>query len=234
MKTNNKIWAIIPAAGSGKRFSSQQLKQYQKLDTQTVLEHSIQALSQLDLAGIVLVVAQNDDFIEKLPVVNLKNIHLCTGGSERVDSVLNGLRFLKEKELAQDDDWILVHDAARPCVRLENLQALVDCSIHTGKSSILAVPVKDTLKKASASQTIEMTVNRDAMWQAQTPQMSKLGTLQYAIEKALAGKANITDEASALEYAGHTVNLVQGRADNIKITYPDDLALAKLILQSFN
>ncbi|MCT9189373.1 2-C-methyl-D-erythritol 4-phosphate cytidylyltransferase, partial [Acinetobacter baumannii] len=154
----------------------------------------------------------------------------CTGGAERVHSVLNALNYLLT--FADENDWVLVHDAARPCVTIDCLNALVANAIESNESAILAIPVRDTLKQVKSGNQIDKTVSRDLLWQAQTPQITKIGKLKKAIEHALENNVTITDEASALEYMGETVQVVMGRSDNIKITYPDDLELARLILQS--
>lgn len=232
MQYSAKLWAVIPAAGSGKRFSQQQLKQYVHIGSQTVLQHSIQALLHLPLAGYVFAIAEHDDYFKTLTFPQQDLAHHCIGGAERVDSVYHALCYLQQQLNASDDDWVLVHDAARPCVKAESLQALYQQVQHTGQSAILAVPVRDTLKKSSTSQQIEHTVSREQLWQAQTPQMAKLGILKRAIEQAQADGVCITDEASALEHIGEVVHLVQGRADNIKITYADDVRFATFVLQS--
>ena len=225
-----KLWLVIPAAGSGSRFSKTELKQYQLIQNKTVLEHTVERLNQLPLAGYVLALSPNDQFAKTLDLANKGHLHFCHGGAERVDSVLNALNYLTK--IADPDDLVLVHDAARPCVSVESLNALVERAQTTQHSAILAIPVRDTLKRVITAQKIDETVDRSQLWQAQTPQIAKLGRLKAAIEKALAEGLNITDEASALEYAGHTVEVVQGRADNLKITYPDDLELARLILNA--
>lgn len=243
MKTKNlqlkhhKLWAIIPAAGSGSRFSKTELKQYQRIGHKTVLEHTIQRLNDLPLTGYVLAISENDDVARTLDLTHIEKAQFCAGGAERVHSVLNGLIHLSQH--ADEDDLVFVHDAARPCVSAENLFDLVQTAINENCSAILAIPVRDTLKFVSNASThdsmhhaIEQTVCRNQLWQAQTPQISRLGTLKNAIEKALADGVNITDEASALEYVGETVKVVAGRSDNIKITYSEDLDLARLIIQS--
>ncbi|MFT4020626.1 MAG: 2-C-methyl-D-erythritol 4-phosphate cytidylyltransferase [Acinetobacter sp.] len=230
VQTSAKIWAIVPAAGSGQRFSQKKLKQYQMIAHQTVLQHSLERLNVLPLQGYVLVVQKDDDFVQSLSFVHPERAHFCEGGVERVDSVLNALRYLSQ--IADENDYVLVHDAARPCVTAESLNHLVEQAFALQCSAILATPVRDTLKKVPNGQIIEHTVNRDNLWQAQTPQLAKLGTLKFAIETALAANVTITDEASALEFVQEKVIVVAGRADNIKITYPDDLALAELILAS--
>nr|WP_086207583.1 2-C-methyl-D-erythritol 4-phosphate cytidylyltransferase [Acinetobacter sp. ANC 4204] len=224
----HKLWAIIPAAGSGSRFSKSELKQYQMIGQKTVLEHTVSRLNHLPLQGYVLAIGSDDDVAQSLPFTNMEKVHFCEGGAERVDSVLNALRSLSA--IADAEDWVLVHDAARPCVTQDCLWQLVDTAIQFNTGAILAIPVRDTLKRVVSAQNIQETIDRSELWQAQTPQIAKLGVLKSAIEHALAANAVITDEASALEFVGQPVQVVQGRSDNIKITYPDDLELARLIL----
>jgi len=225
-----KLWVILPAAGSGSRFSKTELKQYQMIQERTVLEHTVARLNQLPLAGYVLAIGEQDNVAKMLPFSSQEKAHFCLGGAERVNSVLNALTYLSQ--IASENDWVLVHDAARPCVSQDCLQQLVNTAITNDQAAILAIPVRDTLKRVVTNFDIEETVDRSMLWQAQTPQMAKLGVLKRAIEQALQDGAIITDEASALEHIGESVQVVQGRSDNIKITYPDDLELARLILQA--
>lgn len=225
-----KLWAILPAAGSGSRFSKTELKQYQMIQERTILEHTVARLNQLPLMGYVLAIGAQDNVAKMLPFSSQEKAHFCLGGAERVNSVLNALTYLSQ--IASEDEWVLVHDAARPCVGLDCLQQLVNTAITNDQAAILAIPVRDTLKRVVTNFDIEETVDRSMLWQAQTPQMAKLGLLKRAIEQALQDGAIITDEASALEHIGESVQVVQGRSDNIKITYPDDLELAKLILKA--
>ncbi|MFV5191607.1 2-C-methyl-D-erythritol 4-phosphate cytidylyltransferase [Acinetobacter sp. 'aerobic (ED)'] len=232
MKTQTKLWAVVPAAGSGSRFSKTELKQYQYIQNHTVLEHTVNRLHTLDLAGCVLAIGEQDHFAATLAFLHKDKLHFCEGGAERVHSVLNALMYLSK--IADENDWVLVHDAARPCVTTDCLTRLVESAQHSNQSSILAIPVRDTLKQVAQQNLIDKTVSRELLWQAQTPQMARLGALKNAIEQALADHIVITDEASALEYTQQPVQVVQGRSDNIKITYADDLELARLILQSQN
>ncbi|EJB8462539.1 2-C-methyl-D-erythritol 4-phosphate cytidylyltransferase [Acinetobacter baumannii] len=230
--SQTKLWAVIPAAGSGSRFSKTELKQYQYIQDATVIEHTVKRLSQLPLTGYVLAIGKQDTFASTLSFQDKHKAHFCDGGVERVHSVLNALNYLSQ--IADEDDWVLVHDAARPCVTFECLNTLVKNAIETNQSAILAIPVRDTLKQVNQEQQIDKTVSRELLWQAQTPQIAKIGILKKAIETALKNNLTITDEASALESIGESVQVVMGRSDNIKITYPDDLELARLILQSQN
>ncbi|WP_060466328.1 2-C-methyl-D-erythritol 4-phosphate cytidylyltransferase [Acinetobacter sp. LMB-5] len=228
--SQTKLWAVIPAAGSGSRFSKTELKQYQYIQNTTVLEHTVRRISQLPLNGYVLAIGTQDTFAQTLAFHDMDKAHFCMGGAERVHSVLNALNHLLT--FADENDWVLVHDAARPCVTIECLNTLVEQAIKSNHCAILAIPVRDTLKRVRVDNYINKTVSRDSLWQAQTPQIAKIGKLKKAIEYALENNIAITDEASALEYMGETVQVVMGRSDNIKITYPDDLELARLILQS--
>lgn len=229
-QTSIKIWAVVPASGTGSRFSKTTLKQYQRILNKTILEHSIERLFELPLAGCVLAVNANDKQIHQLDLKPKGKIHLCHGGVERVYSVLNALNYLLE--FANPNDYVLVHDAARPCVHIDQLNLLVNTAINNNSSAILAVPVRDTLKQVVGVSTICQTVDRALLWQAQTPQIARIAVLKKAIEMALNHQINITDESSALECLGEKVEVVQGRTDNIKITYPEDLLLAELILKS--
>jgi len=230
MKTQTKIWAIVPAAGSGSRFSKTELKQYQYIQNKTVLEHTVSRLNSLDLAGLVLAINEQDEVAPMLTFTAPEKLHFCHGGEERVNSVLNALTYLSN--IAHENDWVLVHDAARPCVTAKCLEKLLLSAIESNQSSILAIPVRDTLKLVETENQINKTVSRNCLWQAQTPQIAKLKTLKNAIEYAILNEVAITDEASALEFINEPVHVVQGRSDNIKITYADDLELARLILQS--
>lgn len=227
---NRRLWAIIPAAGSGRRFSATELKQYQIIHGLTVLEHSVQRLNELPLAGYVLALSADDHIAKSLSLDARSAAHFCIGGAERVDTVLKALEYLLP--IADPQDWVLVHDAARPCVSIESLTALVQTAVQYQCSAILAIPVRDTLKQVVQAPLIAKTVSREQLWQAQTPQISTIATLKKALDQALADAVLVTDEASALEYISAPVQVVQGRSDNIKITYPDDLALARLILES--
>ena len=145
MKTQTRLWAVVPAAGSGSRFSKTELKQYQYIQNRTVLEHTVNRLNTLDLAGCVLAIGENDNFARTLSFDHKEKLHFCLGGAERVHSVLNALIYLSD--IADENDWVLVHDAARPCVTRANLEQLVNSAIQNNQSAILAIPVRDTLKQ---------------------------------------------------------------------------------------
>lgn len=228
--TSPRLWAIVPAAGSGRRMGADIPKQYLTLAGRTVLEHSLMALDTIEgLAGMVVAITADDP---RWPLLGL-NLHTSVmtapGGTERADSVANALTLLSLR--AASDDWVLVHDAARSCVRATDLQHLVTQLYDDPLGGLLAIPVRDTMKQADADQRCTLTLDRDRLWHALTPQMFRLGMLRDALAAAQAAGVSVTDEASAMEHAGHQPRLIEGHADNIKITRPDDLALAEFYLR---
>jgi 2-C-methyl-D-erythritol 4-phosphate cytidylyltransferase len=229
-----RIWAVIPAAGTGSRFSASNagfsgMKQYACIGNATVLEHSVSALLRnADIEKIVIALHPEDTRARQLPLLQNEKICFVQGGAERSDSVRNALLFLCG--LSQDQDWILVHDAARPCLLESDLQNLVDTLQDDPVGGILAVPVTDTLKKVDEGNIVS-TIDRSSIWQAQTPQMFRFGLLLESIQQAQQKQRKITDEAAAIEASGYTARVVSGSRSNIKITYPDDLALAAFYLR---
>lgn len=159
-----------------------------------------------------------------------ERLEAVTGGAERCHSVLNGLLHLAGK--ADADDWVLVHDAARPCVRLTDIDTLIDTLSSTVHGGLLGVPVADTMKQVDGDNRITATVEREGLWHAYTPQMFRAGLLQAALQHAIDNDLLVTDEASAMELAGYRPRMVQGQRDNIKITVPSDLELAAFYLQT--
>lgn len=229
---NNRIWAVVPAAGVGARMEADRPKQYLELLGRTVLEHTIEILlSESVIEQVAVAISAEDPYWGKLPVAGNTKLSVCEGGQERCHSVLNGLNALKALG-ADEQDWVMVHDAARPCLRDEDLSRLIHSVTIKGQGGILAVPVRDTMKLSDGSgKQIDATVDRSNMWHALTPQMFRIGELGSAIEQALEDGFVVTDEASAMEHAGQSPLLVRGHADNIKITIPEDLALAEFFLQ---
>ena len=225
----HRLWAVVPAAGSGRRFGGTTPKQYLKLHHQPIMVHSINRLFALPLSGCVIAISPDDQLAQTLNYQNPSQLYFVVGGAERMDSVLAGLDFLSDR--AASDDWVLVHDVARPCIAVDSLNKLHETLLGDAVGGILAIPVRDTLKKAQDNQILE-TVSRDHLWQAQTPQMFRFGLLHDALIAAKKQNLQVTDEASAVEFAGFTVKIVEGRMDNIKVTYADDLALASVILQA--
>lgn len=226
-----KRWVIVPAAGIGSRMQAEIPKQYLQLGDKTLLEHTLERLLQIpQLEQIVVPLHPQDPYWSQLTLAKHPKIKAVTGGHERSESVLNGLAALD----AASEDWVLVHDAARPCVSLACIERLFERLRENPVGGILGVPVADTLKRVADGSEIKETVDRNTLWQAQTPQMMRFGLLQDALQRALAAGCAITDEASAVEFAGYTPLIVEGRRDNIKITRPEDLAMAGLILELQN
>ena len=223
---------VIPAAGVGSRMQANKAKQYIQIQDQTILEHTLSRFLHLAfVTKIYIVVSADDERFTELPLTQLDKVEKVIGGKERADSVLNGIN------QAQKDgfNWVMVHDAARPCVSKADIEHLYRTCLEQDSAGILAAPVKDTMKRSRAdSQSVAETVERNNLWHALTPQCAKTQSLQSALLKQLqdSGQVSkaITDEASALELAGEPVILVTGSAKNIKITMPEDLALAEFYL----
>ncbi|MBL1320134.1 MAG: 2-C-methyl-D-erythritol 4-phosphate cytidylyltransferase [Methylophaga sp.] len=228
--TNQTVWAIVPAAGIGSRMQADRPKQYLELMGRTVLEHTLQRLaSHSRVKGIIVAVAENDPWWAQVSVKIDTPIHVVVGGKQRADSVYNALIALAK--IADDDPWVLVHDAARPCLRHQDIdQMLIKLANHP-VGGILGIPVMDTVKRANVEQEITETVDRQGLWRASTPQMFRLNILKDALHAAKKQQLTVTDEASAIELAGLKAMMVEGHADNIKITVPQDLALAGLFLK---
>lgn len=223
--------AIVPAAGSGARFGSEVPKQYLELAGKPMIFHSIAALCECDRIDAVWVVLSPGDewwasFDWSALGRKLRVVH-C-GGSTRAETVANGLSAIAGEVAAED--WILVHDAARPCVSQEMLSALCNELDADPVGGLLAVPVADTLKRSDATQRVAETLSRDGLWQAQTPQMFRYEVLC----KVLKGNSAVTDEAGAIEAAGLKPRLVRADSTNLKVTFPADLRLAEFILRGRN
>jgi 2-C-methyl-D-erythritol 4-phosphate cytidylyltransferase len=205
-------------------------KQYLPLGDKTLLEQTLQRLLQMPFIDRLLVVLHpQDSHWRNLPVSADKRISAVTGGAERSDSVLNALTSIAGD--AAEDDWVLVHDAARPCITLASIQNLCEQTRDHPVGGILGVPVSDTLKSVTSDREITGTIDRTQLWQAQTPQIFRFGLLRRCMESALGDGKVITDEASALEHYGYRPMIVAGQNDNIKITRAEDLLLAQWILK---
>jgi 2-C-methyl-D-erythritol 4-phosphate cytidylyltransferase len=220
-----RCFAVLPAAGIGARMGVEIPKQYLEIQGRSLLEYSVEALLACDaVSALALVLHPQDAHASTLPLLRDTRVLSAVGGAERSDSVLAGLNALST--VAEEDDWVLVHDAARPCLRAKDVQRLVDVVIGNGEGGILAQRVVDTVKQATPDGLVQATLDRSRLWRAQTPQMFRLGELRGALELARRDDAPVTDEASAMELAGHPVQLVEGPASNLKVTLPEDLALA--------
>ncbi|WP_297528977.1 2-C-methyl-D-erythritol 4-phosphate cytidylyltransferase [Thiohalobacter sp.] len=226
-----QYWALVPAAGVGRRMRADRPKQYLRLGERTVLEHTLDALWQVPaIAGAVVVRSAEDPFWPQLKLWHERPLWAADGGAERADSVMNGLAVLAAH--ADTDDWVLVHDAARPCLRRGDVERLIEALRDDPVGGLLAVPVRDTMKAADEGGRVAETLDRSRLWHALTPQMFRLGALRDALQAARAAGRAVTDEASAMEAAGLAPRLVEGHADNIKITRPEDLALAEFFLRA--
>jgi len=227
---------IIPAAGVGSRMQADKAKQYLTLGEKTILQHTVERFVNLDFVSrVYLPIAEHDDLFDKLPISSHAKVVKVLGGKERADSVLNGI----SRASIDGYDWVMVHDAARPCVTTKDITQLYINCLESSSAGILATPVRDTMKRSAGKQNIiEQTVDRNNLWHALTPQCAKAEHLQFALEQQLESTGLIskviTDEASALELAGFPVNLVQGSAKNIKITMPEDLELAQFYLSGIH
>lgn len=218
-----RFWLVIPAAGVGARMQADRPKQYLQLAGSSLIEHSLNCfLDHPGLIRAVVCLAPNDPYWPTLACSRDPRIERVDGGVERADSVLQGLLHLTELG-AKAQDWVLVHDAARPNLSRADLDRLLGELAGDSVGGLLAVPVRDTLKRASADGRVAATIDRSHVWQAYTPQMFRCGPLQHALADALVANVVVTDEASALEWAGQAPRLIEGRADNLKITRPEDL-----------
>jgi 2-C-methyl-D-erythritol 4-phosphate cytidylyltransferase len=223
-----KFWGVVPAAGVGKRMQSDRPKQYLDLGGTTVIEQTLARLLQAEIfAAVAVAISVEDPYWPELEISRHPAIVTAAGGKERADSVLSGLKSIREK--ASDEDWVLVHDAARPCLTALDIHKLVGELIDDEVGGILALSSHDTLKNVN-NDRIAGTLDRTHIWRALTPQMFRYGMLKDALEAAK-GNPAVTDEASALELQGLQPRIVEGRPDNIKITRPEDLALAQFYLE---
>lgn len=233
MSNADGIWGLIPAAGVGLRMGSATPKQYLLLRGRPVILHTLERLCHYPrLSGVMVGISTQDRHwqsyateAERLP----KFLGTYPGGETRGHTVLNGLKALAAH--AHDSDWVLVHDAVRPCVRLSDIDTLVNAVGSEEEGGLLALPMADTVKRADKAGRVDETVSRESLWRALTPQMFRIGTLRGALQQALAGGSEITDEAASIEAVGGKPRLVAGHADNIKITMPGDLTLAELFLK---
>ena len=234
MKNNKSFWAVIPAAGVGKRMAADKPKQYLELQNKTVIEHCLQRLlDHPNIEGVVVSLDDNDNYWKTVNFTHDKPVLVTVGGAERYDSVINSLMTLKNHLPTENlnDVWVLVHDAARPCIRQEDISKLIETASFDDHGGLLAIPVRDTMKRQQENHRVQTTVDRTGLWHALTPQMFKLPLLINALNNAQEKGLHVTDDASAMELSGYMPLLVEGHEDNIKITRPFDLTLANLYLK---
>jgi 2-C-methyl-D-erythritol 4-phosphate cytidylyltransferase len=223
---------IVPAAGSGRRFAASAPKQYAPLGSSTVIEQALAPFeADADCVSITVAVAADDERWPAIARTRGARVSTVAGGEQRAHSVLNALRSVESRQAGTD--WVFVHDAARPCLARQDLARLQTELADHPVGGLLAVPLADTLKRGAGEPAqVDATLDRTGLWRAATPQVFRLAVLLPALEAALASNRLPTDEAQAVEWAGHRARLVTGRADNIKVTTPDDLQLAAAILLS--
>jgi len=231
MTRRARLFAVVPAAGRGERFGGRSPKQYVNLLGRPVLSWSLAALLAVPSLRVVMVALSDADRrFARLPEAADPRVRTCRGGARRESSVANALEALGAD--ARDEDWVLVHDAARPCLRPSDVSRLVAALRDDPVGGLLALPVGDTLKSAGRDGRCDRTVPREGLWRALTPQMFRYGVLRRALRLNLERERSVTDEASAVEALGLRPRLVTGRSDNIKITVPGDRGLAAAILRS--
>lgn len=221
----DEIVAVVPAAGVGARMKADKPKQYLTIQGKTILEHTLNVLlTHSAVSRVILVVAKEDPYLPTLPITQHPKIQIVEGGETRAESVLNGLKAISHPAQTR----VLVHDAARPCLRHTELDQLLNIDDENG--AILALPAIDTIKRADSFKQIAETQDRNFIWLAQTPQYFRADLLIQALERAEQQGFVVTDEASAMELAGFRPHLVEGSSSNIKVTRPEDLALAEFYL----
>lgn len=227
------IWAVIPAAGRGARTGCAIPKQYQALLGRPMMHYALDVLSEHpDIDGIMLALAADDARWQGVVGWRSKTLRTCIGGAERSDSVLAAITALGD--VLGSDDHVLVHDAARPCLRAEDLHSLIEQAGMHPVGAVLAGRMRDTVKRSDASDLVAGTLDRGLLWRAFTPQMFPACSLKRALEHARQEHAVITDESSAMERLGLSPLLVEGSDDNIKVTVAGDFALAEAILKARN
>ncbi|MEZ9537310.1 2-C-methyl-D-erythritol 4-phosphate cytidylyltransferase [Shewanella sp. 10N.286.51.B8] len=231
---NQSVIAIVPAAGIGARMGATIPKQYLTLGEQSILAHTLDSLiTHKQIQQVIVALHPEDTFFATLSQASHPKVKTVIGGQERADSVLRALVSIDNE--TTESNWALVHDAARPCLTEADIDKLLRSRAEYPQGAILAMPVRDTMKRSTNSTNlISETVSRDHLWHALTPQLFPCKSLQQHLSDALKQGVQITDEASAMEWAGVNPGLVTGRADNIKVTHPDDLQLAALFLSHIN
>lgn len=221
-------WCVIPAAGAGRRMGSEIPKQHLYIGSRTLLTWTLERLARHPrISGLLVVIAEGDSNWTRIEQCLGKPVFTATGGSTRADSVLAGLRALPAE--VSNQDFVLVHDAARPLVRHSDIDNLIEKAVQTG-SALLAAPLRDTLKLADSDGCVKSTESRDARWRAMTPQMFRRAELCAALASASKSGVVVTDEAMAMERSGFRPSLVEGSEDNLKVTTAADLAIAEFLL----
>ncbi|HEY5702244.1 MAG TPA: 2-C-methyl-D-erythritol 4-phosphate cytidylyltransferase [Gammaproteobacteria bacterium] len=229
MSNTERYWAVIPAAGAGKRMQSDIPKQYLQINGKPIIEYTLEVFTKHpDIEAVIVAISDTDEYWNELPVSRHPKVKTTEGGIERCHSVMNCLDYLSD--IADESDWVLVHDAARPCLKSTDIDKLIN-NVSATDGGLLALPVRDTMKRSNDRHVSE-TVSREGLWHALTPQMFRLHNLQLALKAVIDSGELVTDESLAMERAGYRPLLVEGRPDNIKVTHNVDLYLATLYLTS--
>jgi 2-C-methyl-D-erythritol 4-phosphate cytidylyltransferase len=228
-KNGEKLWAVVPAAGQGRRVGGAVPKQYLEIAGIPVLAHSLNRLAAVQQIDAIFVgISETDRHWQKLPLPPGMEVACYTGGQSRAETVWLGLQALQE--CASADDWVLVHDAARPCVQVKDIDALISAVVPSFEGGLLAVPVTDTIKVATQDSTTKQTMDRRMLWRAQTPQLFRYSVLCTALQAVVHDLESISDESAAVEKLGLNPLIVQSAERNIKITNSKDLQLAEFFL----
>ncbi|QIQ41996.1 MAG: 2-C-methyl-D-erythritol 4-phosphate cytidylyltransferase [Buchnera aphidicola (Microlophium carnosum)] len=229
-KFKPKIIAIVPAAGIGSRMQIDLPKQYIKIQNRTILEHTLKTLLlHPNIVRIIVSLNKQDTYFHKLSISSNLRIISVIGGKKRINSVLSGLI------VAENVDWVIVHDAVRPCLSYRDLEKLISIIKKNPVGALLARPVSDTIKYGNLKkEKVLYTVHRKNLWHALTPQLFQIDLLKYCLKKIIEDKISITDEASALEYCGYNPLLIRGSCSNIKVTCLEDLVFANFYLKEYN
>ncbi|MCB1852496.1 MAG: 2-C-methyl-D-erythritol 4-phosphate cytidylyltransferase [Gammaproteobacteria bacterium] len=230
MTSLQRCWGVLPAAGVGRRMGGAVPKQYCSLAGRLVIEHALdRLLGHPSIERVCVALATGDLWWDDCCYAGHERVVRVEGGAERSTSVLNALGWIER--YADPEDWVMVHDAARPCLRGADIDRLMEALADDAVGGILACRINDTIKLETSGGTIAETIPRERLWRALTPQMFRFGLLYASLNNAQRLGKSVTDEASAIELAGLRPRLVEGHADNIKITHLEDLDLAAFYLQ---
>jgi 2-C-methyl-D-erythritol 4-phosphate cytidylyltransferase len=225
MERSDKYWVVIPAAGAGKRFGADVPKQYLTINGRYILDHTIELFLNIsEVEKIVIAIAEDDQYWHQSHYAEHECVDTTMGGKERFNSVLNGLNYLDT--YADENDWVLIHDAARPCLLNSDIKKMILKLKDHDVGGLLALPVRDTMKRSDENGNVNETVERNNLWHALTPQMFRLSVLKNALEELIKSDIDVTDESQAIEKMGLNPLLVAGDPGNIKITHKDDLNIA--------
>lgn len=230
-----QLFVVIPAAGRGSRMGLSMPKQYLTVHGKTIIEHTLDRFKSLSPKPVIVIPCDLDDpQIAKLDFHDNEQIHLVEGGDERADSVANALDWIVHSRLTDtlDDCWVMVHDAARPAISIDDIEHLIQQCLSTGQGAILAHPVSDTLKRSGDGTLVSHTLDRSTLWRALTPQMFRLEELRTALAWCKAREIEVTDDASAIEHYGSVVRLIHCESANIKLTYAHELPLITYYLDN--